>query len=113
MNIQSQLFTRDELESELSIDSADFGSRLAATKHEARNALTTIRLGLESCQRTQLSPVVNKKITIIISEVDRLNHLLNELLVQDNHSKLQFELLSHLESGTSLPLCLTIKPPQR
>ncbi|MBE9066809.1 hypothetical protein IQ260_09105 [Leptolyngbya cf. ectocarpi LEGE 11479] len=113
MNIQSQLSTRDELELGPSLNSADFGSRLASTKHEARNALTVIRVGLESCQRTQLSPAVNNKITIIVSEVDRLNYLLNELLAQNNHSKLQFELLSRLESGTSLPLCLTTNPPQR
>lgn len=96
MNIQPQLSTKDELESGLhpSIDIADYGNRSAFTRHEARNALTIIRVGLESCQRTQLPPVVNKKINIIVSEVDRLTRLLNELLAQNTDSSLQFELLS-------------------
>lgn len=96
MNKQYQPSNKDELESVLkpSINIADCVNRSAVTRHEARNALTIIRVGLESCQRTTLPSVVDKKINIIMSEVDRLTRLLNELLAQNNDASLQFELLS-------------------
>ena len=61
---------------------ANIGEKVVEIAHEARSPLTTILLGLDYCQKLNISENDKKRITLAQDEADRLKHLLDELLSQ-------------------------------
>ncbi|HHP7230824.1 MAG TPA: PAS domain-containing sensor histidine kinase [Xenococcaceae cyanobacterium] len=59
---------------------ADIGEKIVEIAHEARSPLTTILLGLNHCQKLNLSEADKKRIALAQEEAERLKHLLDNLL---------------------------------
>ncbi|MDJ0591941.1 MAG: ATP-binding protein [Pleurocapsa sp. MO_226.B13] len=61
---------------------ANIGERVVKIAHEARSPLTTILLGLDHCQKLNLSENDQKRISLARDEADRLRRLIDDLLFQ-------------------------------
>lgn len=59
---------------------AEIGELAAMIVHEVRSPLTTVLMGLESFQQMDLSERAQMRLSLALSEADRLKELLNEIL---------------------------------
>jgi signal transduction histidine kinase len=68
---------------------AAIGEFASTIVHEIRNPLTTINLGLNYFKRTDLSEASQVRLALATSELDRLKHLLSEILLYAKPQVLQ------------------------
>lgn len=73
---------------------AEIGELAAMIVHEVRNPLTTISMGLNSFKKLQLSGRFQEYLSLSLDEADRLQRLLNQILLYSRPQTLQ---RSHLE----------------
>lgn len=59
---------------------ASLGRLVAGVAHEVRNPLATIRLRVQMCQRNAGNPQINESCAVALSEIERLNGMVNRLL---------------------------------
>jgi signal transduction histidine kinase len=72
---------------------AEIGELAAMIVHEVRNPLTTVLMGLNSLQSLELSERYQLRLSLALDEADRLQRLLNEILLYAREQVLQMELL--------------------
>lgn len=60
---------------------AEIGTRAAAIVHEMRSPLTTVLMGLRSCQRMVPPEPASTKIKLALAEAERLQRLIDEILL--------------------------------
>jgi signal transduction histidine kinase len=89
---------------------AAIGEFAATIVHEIRNPLTTIKLGLSSFKRLNLSPLHREQLDLSLEESERLERLLREILLYAKPQVLNLtaldlnQLISHLlESLRQMP----------
>lgn len=68
---------------------AAIGEFAAMIVHEIRNPLTTVKMGLTYCNSIDLPEAAHKRIELATSEADRLEKLLNEILLYSKPQVLQ------------------------
>lgn len=68
---------------------AEVGELAAMIVHEVRSPLTTVLMGLESCQSLELSERHQMRLNLALEEGERLNKLLNEILQYAREQKLE------------------------
>jgi signal transduction histidine kinase len=68
---------------------AEVGELSAMIVHEVRNPLATVLLGLQSFQKLDLSPAYQTRLKLSMEEADRLQRLLNEILLYTKCQRLQ------------------------
>ncbi|WP_008311532.1 PAS domain S-box protein [Leptolyngbya sp. PCC 6406] len=73
---------------------AEVGELAAMIVHEVRNPLTTVLMGLKSCQSLDLPPRSHRRLTFALEESERLQRLLNEILLYARESVLELETLN-------------------
>jgi signal transduction histidine kinase len=78
---QTQLVEQERL--------AAIGEFASTIVHEIRNPLTTIDLGLNYFKRTDLSDASQARLKLAVGELDRLKHLLSEILLYAKPQVLQ------------------------
>lgn len=67
---------------------AEIGELAAMIVHEVRNPLTTVLMGLQSFQRLELSERFQTRLQLALEEADRLQRLLNEILLYAKQQRL-------------------------
>jgi PAS domain S-box-containing protein len=72
---------------------AEVGELAAMIVHEIRNPLTTVWMGLNAFKRMNLPATAQERLSLAISEAERLRHLLNEILLYAKPQTLQLEAL--------------------
>nr|WP_228035540.1 PAS domain S-box protein [Oculatella sp. LEGE 06141] len=72
---------------------AEIGELAAMIVHEVRNPLTTILLGLQSFQQLELPERAQTRLAFALEESDRLQRLLNEILLYARQQSLQMSAL--------------------
>ncbi len=60
---------------------AEIGELAATIVHEVRNPLTTVLMGLNSFKRLELAPRFQEYLTLALAEAERLQRLLNQILL--------------------------------
>ncbi|MEM8604049.1 MAG: ATP-binding protein [Cyanobacteria bacterium P01_H01_bin.121] len=70
---------------------AEIGELAAMIVHEVRNPLTTVWLGLTSLQRMALPERAISRVSLAVAEAQRLQRLLNEILLYAKPQQLQTE----------------------
>ncbi|MBW4518697.1 MAG: AAA family ATPase [Scytolyngbya sp. HA4215-MV1] len=68
---------------------AEIGELAAMIVHEVRNPLTTISMGLNSFKKLQLSDRFQEYLSLSLDEADRLQRLLNQILLYSRPQTLQ------------------------
>ncbi len=68
---------------------AEIGELAATIVHEVRNPLTTVLMGLNSFKRLKLSPRFQEYLKLALEEADRLQRLLNQILLYAKPQKLE------------------------
>ncbi|WP_197278685.1 ATP-binding protein [Pseudanabaena sp. 'Roaring Creek'] len=68
---------------------SEIGELATSIVHEVRNPLTTVLMGLNFFQRTELSESAQKRLTLALEEGERLKRLLNEILLYSKHEMIQ------------------------
>lgn len=69
---------------------AEIGELAAMIVHEVRNPLTTVLMGLNSFRRFDLSEAAQARLDLALEEANRLQRLLNEILLYARCQTLQF-----------------------
>jgi PAS domain S-box-containing protein len=72
---------------------AEIGELAAMIVHEVRNPLTTISMGLNAFKKLQLSERFQEYLSLSLDEADRLQRLLNQILLYSKEQMLQRSLL--------------------
>jgi PAS domain S-box-containing protein len=72
---------------------AEIGELAAMIVHEVRNPLTTISMGLNAFKKLQLSERFQEYLSLSLDEADRLQRLLNQILLYSKEQILQRSLL--------------------
>lgn len=73
---------------------AEIGELAAMIVHEVRNPLTTVLMGLRSFESMELPARAQSRLALALDEADRLQRLLNEILLYTKHQVLQAEALN-------------------
>jgi PAS domain S-box-containing protein len=68
---------------------AEIGELAATIVHEVRNPLTTVLMGLNSFKRLELAPRFQEYLKLALEEADRLQRLLNQILLYAKPQKLE------------------------
>ncbi|GAB4234809.1 MAG: hypothetical protein Kow0049_18970 [Stanieria sp.] len=68
---------------------AEIGELAATIVHEVRNPLTTILMGLNSFKRLELAPKFQEYLKLALEEADRLQRLLEQILLYAKPQKLE------------------------
>jgi PAS domain S-box-containing protein len=89
---------------------AEVGELAAMIVHEIRNPLTTVWMGLNAFKRMDLSATAQERLSLAISEAERLRHLLNEILLYAKPQALQLEELELNDWAIELLETLRIMP---
>ncbi|WP_199305339.1 MULTISPECIES: GAF domain-containing sensor histidine kinase [Cyanophyceae] len=88
---------------------AEIGELAAMIVHEVRNPLTTISMGLNAFKKLQLSERFQEYLSLSLDEADRLQRLLDQILLYARPQTLQ---RSHLELNSFIASSLsTLKTP--
>ncbi|MBW4620460.1 MAG: PAS domain S-box protein [Cyanosarcina radialis HA8281-LM2] len=92
---------------------AEIGELAATIVHEVRNPLTTVMMGLTSLKRAKLSDRFSEHLALALDEAERLQRLLNQILLYakpQNLDRSQFDLYSStsetIDCLRSLPLAI-------
>jgi len=81
---------RDRKQAEKALERlAEIGELAAMIVHEVRNPLTTISMGLNSFKKLQLTERFQEYLTLTLDEADRLQRLLNQILLYSKPQTLQ------------------------
>ena len=72
---------------------AEIGELAAMIVHEVRNPLTTVLMGLHSFERLDLSERFQTRLSLALEEADRLQRLLNEILLYAKQQRLDLNRL--------------------
>jgi signal transduction histidine kinase len=80
-SLQRQLAEKEHL--------AAVGALTASIVHEIRNPLTTLSMWLNYCQRQDLSEAATKRLALALADGDRLQRLLNQILLYAKPQTLQ------------------------
>lgn len=76
---------------------AEIGELAAMIVHEVRNPLTTVLMGLNSLRQVELSERSQLRLSLALEEADRLQRLLNEILLYARQQTLQLDILNLTE----------------
>ncbi|MGP1385552.1 MAG: PAS domain S-box protein [Thainema sp.] len=72
---------------------AEIGELAAMIVHEVRNPLTTVWMGLNSFKSLDLSPRFQARLELALEESERLQRLLNEILLYAKQQQLEYQRL--------------------
>ncbi|MDX2239466.1 MAG: ATP-binding protein [Leptolyngbyaceae cyanobacterium bins.302] len=86
--LQKEIQERQQVEQEV-MRLAEIGELAAMIVHEVRNPLTTILLGLMALKKSDLTEAVQMRLALALEEADRLQRLLNEILLYTKRPSLQ------------------------
>jgi signal transduction histidine kinase len=70
---------------------ATVGTLAASIVHEIRNPLTTLGMWLDYCQRQDLSARARERLSLALADSERLQHLLNQILLYAKPQTLQLQ----------------------
>lgn len=94
---------------------AEIGARTATIVHEMRNPLTTVLMGLSSCQRMVLSKQAEQRLILALEEAERLQRLIDDILLYAKPLALQRhdlelnDLIQEILDSSLLPAALERK----
>ncbi|MEO1347410.1 MAG: PAS domain S-box protein [Cyanobacteria bacterium J06635_15] len=89
---------------------AEIGELAAMIVHEVRNPLTTILMGLNSFKRMDLPERAKMRLTFALEESERLQRLLNEILLYARQQQLDANLLNLCELAEEMLPALRSMP---
>ncbi|MEB3231833.1 MAG: HAMP domain-containing sensor histidine kinase [Leptolyngbyaceae bacterium] len=89
---------------------AEIGELSSMIVHEVRNPLTTVLMGLHSFRNMDLSDRARTRLTLALEESERLQRLLNEILMYAKEQTLELEPLNLNEMVTELATALRDQP---
>lgn len=94
---------------------AEIGELAAMIVHEVRNPLTTVLMGLAFFKNLKLPESVMERLSLAIEEAERLQRLLNEILLYARPQNLQIEQLELNEFINNLlgSICSLVKTKER